>query len=76
MSELNVQNENELVRENWLWSGKSQGKVREFCFTQIVDTLLLQSVVVTMCRKFLLRIPKTETVPGGRFIRPDQALRL
>ena len=41
MSELHVQNENKLVRENCLWSGKSQGKVREFCFTQIVDTLLL-----------------------------------
>ena len=31
-------------RKNWsgkfeFWSGKSQGKVREFCFTQIVDTL-------------------------------------
>ena len=39
ISELYVQNENKLVRENWLWSGKSQGKVREFCFTQTVDTL-------------------------------------
>ena len=39
MSELYVQNENNLVRENLLLSGKSQGKVREFRFTQIVDTL-------------------------------------
>ena len=39
MSELYVQNTNKLVRENRLWSGKSKEKVREFCFTQIVDTL-------------------------------------
>ena len=39
MSEYYVQNENKLVRENLLWSGKSQGKVMEFCFNQILDTL-------------------------------------
>ena len=61
MSELYIQNTNKLVRENRVWSGKSQGKVREFCFTQIVDTLTnvpMPKVKATIMSEFKLCLKK------------------
>ena len=46
MSKFDAQNTINLVRENWFQSGKSQGKVREFCISQIVDTLNAPLVAV------------------------------